>query len=124
MKTSTVRIILLTLISGILLCACSQPPKETPKQADPVAQGKPQEITVEIKSYSFNPADVTIKKGDTVVWHNASETIHTVTSITGKMLDSGDLEPGKTFSFTFNEAGTFTYYCNHHVTMKGKVMVQ
>lgn len=41
----------------------------------------------------------------------------------GGGFDSGNLESGRSFSFTFTDVGTFTYHCNIHSSMKGKIIV-
>ena len=67
-----------------------------------------------------------VKKGDTVVWTNPTKADHTVTADPGQAatFDSGDFAPnGKPFSFTFNQAGTFTYTCQDHQGQVGKVVV-
>src|SRR5947208_1775210 len=52
--------------------------------------------------FAFAPATITIGIGDTVAWtNNASATPHTSTSDTG-LWDSGSMNPGATFSHTFN----------------------
>jgi plastocyanin len=78
---------------------------------------------VSIENFSFSPVSVTVKKGATVTWTNNDTTAHTVTADTGNTFDSGTLENGKTFSFTFNTAGTFKYHCNFHSDMHGTVTV-
>lgn len=70
----------------------------------------------------FDPATLTVAVGDTVTWYNADIAVHTVTSDTG-LFDSGDLAPGDTWSYTFAEAGTYTYHCIPHAFMKGTVVV-
>jgi len=82
---------------------------------------------------SFSPNPISTKVGGTVTWTNKDTIAHTVTSGTGpidphkgKDFDSGLstlLTPGKTFSHTFNSAGEFTYFCQVHPTMIGKVVV-
>ncbi len=82
---------------------------------------------------SFSPNPINTKVGGTVTWTNKDTIAHTVTSGTGpidpnkgKEFDSGVstlLTPGKTFSHTFNTAGEFTYFCQVHPTMIGKVVV-
>ncbi len=38
--------------------------------------------------------------------------------------DSGSIATGKTFEFTFDQAGTYTYFCHiHPATMRGEVRV-
>jgi plastocyanin len=78
---------------------------------------------VSIANMSFSPADITVKKGATVTWTNNDSITHTVTADSGNTFDSGNLEPGKTFSHTFNDTGTFAYHCNIHPNMTGKVTV-
>jgi len=88
---------------------------------------------VSIVKLTFQPAQVTIGVGDTVTWTvtDALPEGHTVTSGmpdagSGDVFDSGlglD-ENGQTFEFTFEEAGTFPYYCRiHGAAMSGEVVV-
>lgn len=74
----------------------------------------------EIKGFAFNPATITIAKGTTVTWTNKDSAPHTVT---GDAFSSETLNQGQTYSFTFNEAGTFEYQCHIHPSMHGKVVV-
>lgn len=79
---------------------------------------------------SFSPRTITISVGTTVIWTNAGNNLHTVTSGTpdnaGAVFDSpGVLSPGAQFSFTFNTAGQFDYFCRiHGLAMTGTVIVQ
>ncbi|MHC1760108.1 MAG: cupredoxin family copper-binding protein [Negativicutes bacterium] len=77
--------------------------------------------TVLIQDYMFQPAEITIRKGETVTWINQDSVRHTAT---GKYFDSGLLSKGQSFAQTFNEAGTFDYICTPHPNMKGRVLVQ
>jgi plastocyanin len=71
----------------------------------------------------FKPSLMTIPAGTTVQWTNAGKHHHTVNSAAGQW-DSGDLQPGATFTHTFTEPGTFYYNCAHHSkTMRGIVTV-
>jgi plastocyanin len=76
-----------------------------------------------IKDFEFAPATITIKVGDTVTWTNNGPSLHTVTADDGSF-DSGSLSAGKTFSHTFQTAGTFTYHCSIHPFMTATVIVQ
>jgi plastocyanin len=73
----------------------------------------------------FAPSSITIQVGGTVTWSNDGQVTHTVTANSGSF-DSGDLNPGQSFSHTFTQSGTFPYYCQPHrfVGMKGTVTVQ
>lgn len=77
-----------------------------------------------IDNFAFNPAELTVTAGTTVTWTNNQGVPHTVTSDTAGVFDSGILNQGQSFSFTFNEAGGFAYHCEVHPTMRGVVQVQ
>jgi plastocyanin len=80
--------------------------------------------SVAVQNFTFSPADITVKKGTTVTWTNKDSITHTVTENDGQTgPDSGDLAPGKTYSFTFNTVGTFKYHCAIHPEMLGTVTV-
>jgi len=80
----------------------------------------------------FIPADITIHAGDTVEWSNDDTAAHTVTSgdiqvdsaDVGTVFDSGLFMAGATFPVTFDEAGTYPYFCMVHPWMVGTVIVQ
>ncbi|TBR20647.1 MAG: hypothetical protein EPO63_09520 [Candidatus Nitrosotenuis sp.] len=79
-------------------------------------------------SECFNPDTVTATEGNTVTWTNTDTAAHTITS--GKdatfdgTFDSSLLAVGKTFSFKFESAGEYPYYCAVHPWMTGKVIVE
>src|SRR5690348_4278785 len=73
----------------------------------------------------FVPDPIMINVGTTVTWTDVTATIpHTTTSDTG-VWDSGTVNPGGVFSFTFNTPGTFAYHCAFHKTrgMVGTITV-
>lgn len=78
---------------------------------------------VKISNFAYSPETITVKKGTTVTWTNEDSTGHTVTSEDDGPLDSGLLSKGEEFSFKFDEAGTFSYFCEPHPQMKAKVVV-
>ena len=78
---------------------------------------------VDIGDNFFDPQTVNIPTGGTVCWTNTGQAVHTVTSDTG-VFDSGPLDPGEIYSFTFTTNGTYDYHCNFHLpTMTGQVVV-
>jgi plastocyanin len=79
--------------------------------------------SVDINGFAFNPSQLTIAVGDTVTWTNSDSTSHTATADDGTF-DSGNLANGDTFSFTFTEAGTFSYTCSYHSSMTGSITVE
>jgi plastocyanin len=79
---------------------------------------------VEISNFAFSPADITVKKGTTVTWTNKDSVAHDVTENDDKDgPKSQRLEQGQTFTFTYNTAGTFKYFCSIHPNMLGSVTV-
>jgi amicyanin len=90
------------------------------QSSQPVATDK-----VEIKNFAFSPADITVKVGTKVTWTNSDSTPHTVTADTSSAdaPSSEQLGSGQSYSFTFTKAGTYTYHCELHPNMTGKVVV-
>ena len=78
----------------------------------------------------FLPGEVTIAAGGHVEWANTDEAMHFATSGDGATMtpdgvfDSGMMNPGDTFSFTFEEPGTYPYYCMVHAWMVGTIIVE
>lgn len=81
---------------------------------------------VAIASFTFKPKTVTVPAGTTVTWTNEDSANHTVTANKDSAVefDSGDLGEGDTFEQTFDEAGTYAYFCNIHQYMTGEVVVE
>jgi plastocyanin len=80
-------------------------------------------VTAVVQNSEFSPVTLTISEGQTVTWTNMDSVSHTVTSTTG-VFDSGPISSGQTFSYTFNNAGTFEYSCTIHPSIPhGKVIV-
>ena len=73
----------------------------------------------------FSPATITVVIGvnNTVIWTNDDSAEHTVTA-TNNSFNSGLIEPGQSFTYTFTTPGTYTYYCTIHPWMKGTVIVK
>jgi plastocyanin len=81
-----------------------------------------EDAAVDIVDFAFDPSSITIEAGGTVTWTNAGDVTHTVTADDGSF-DSGDLASGDTYSFTFDEPGTYTYFCEIHPNMTGEIVV-
>ncbi|HET7034903.1 MAG TPA: cupredoxin domain-containing protein [Thermomicrobiaceae bacterium] len=100
-------------------------PAATPSAVATSSSPATGEVQVQIVNFAFEPATITIKPGTTVVWTNTSPTQHTTTSRQpANVWDSGIMEPGAVFRFTFQQAGEFDYWCALHPDMLGKVIVQ
>ncbi len=68
--------------------------------------------SVTVNDGNFSPQTITVPVGATVNWTNSTQGNHTVTADNG-LFDSGPLAPNATFSYTFNTAGTYAYYCKN-----------
>lgn len=117
-------------------CANYQTAPVTQAPADNQAPATPQTepglpvVEVKISNFSFQPAEITIKAGQTVRWVNLDSAPHKVASnphpahtdlpgLVSPMLNQGD-----NYQFTFTKAGAFGYHCHLHPVMQGAVIVQ
>jgi plastocyanin len=78
---------------------------------------------VEVKNFEFTPDKLTVAVGTKVTWKFDDDTAHTVKADDGSF-KSDALTGGKTFSFTFDKAGKYSYICSIHPSMKGEIDVQ
>ena len=78
--------------------------------------------TVEIKQMRFEPTELKLHKGDTVLWINKDITDHDVTEETKKAWTSSKLTMGKSWSMVVKESAE--YFCSIHLVMKGKLIVE
>lgn len=103
------------------------PPDNNPDDNPPADTQGPNDVWMD--GSSFNVANLEIEAGTTVTWTNKSNMDHTVTSGTrngddeGDLFDSGRIAPGGTFTYTFEDAGTYAYFCDLHSGMDAEVTV-
>ena len=76
----------------------------------------------------YSPAKITINAGDTVHWMNVDSAAHTVTGGSpangpSGVFDSSLVMADATYAFTFDEAGSYEYFCMVHPWMIGTVTV-
>jgi len=79
-------------------------------------------------SECYLPQDVSINAGDTVIWANTDTAAHTVTSGSPTdgpdgIFDSSLFMAGATFEVTFDDSGSYDYFCMVHPWMQGNVQV-
>jgi len=87
------------------------------------AQEKTGAISVSIDNFSFAPSPLEIPAGTEVTWINKDDVPHTVVS-TDRKLRSQALDTGEKFSFTFQDPGTYQYFCSVHPKMTGTIIVK
>ena len=97
-------------------------------KADVIMPTKVSRPGCEEQDRCYLPPQISVGKGDEVIWINEDSAFHSVTS--GKydeptnLFDSGHLDPSEYFSFTFESTGVFDYYCTLHPWMEGQVIVK
>lgn len=80
---------------------------------------------VAIRGFAFAPTPVHVRLGGKVTWINcepAGTPSHTTTA-DGGAWSSAPLDPGLSYTATFNAAGTFAYHCEPHPSMTASVIV-
>lgn len=113
-------IAILVIIVGMVYF--SQQPRVTQNnQPNQPSNNDSEVLSITIQNFSFNPAELNVKKGSTVTWINQDSVPH---KISGGGFQSSALDKGQSFSFTFDAVGTFDYVCSIHPSMKGKIIVQ
>jgi plastocyanin len=94
-------------------------PSRVPRSPRTAPISAPKLVT--IQNFSFSPSSLTINKGETVKWVNKDSMPHTVTSNEFK---SDMMKQDNFFTYTFTKAGSFSYACSIHPSMKGAIIVK
>ncbi len=103
---------ILSIISILIISGCA-------------ATAQPKTIQIDILKFKFIPAEITINKGDTIVWVNQEKRqYHSVWFEESGAPEPDYFFPGETFTQKFNDAGDFPYRCGPHPEMLGKVTVK
>ena len=79
--------------------------------------------SVEIVEFEFDPGEITVPAGTTITFTNQDTAAHTATA-DDSSFDTKELGKGDSAKATFDEPGTYSYYCRFHVFMKGSVVVE
>jgi plastocyanin len=87
---------------------------------DQAAAGR---AAVKIDNFVFGPQTMTVPVGTTVTWTNSDDIPHTAVSTDG-VFKSKVMDTDETFSYTFTQAGTYSYYCTIHPKMTGQIVVK
>lgn len=98
------------------------PAKATPRVGEVKAVAKTYHI--EMSNYKFSKTELTIEVGSTVTFTNMDPAEHNAVAVNGSF--AGPLlAKGKSYSFVFEKAGTFDYFCEpHKAHMTGKIIVK
>ena len=113
-------LLIITLLLLVIIVGCvkqTTAPTPGPVNENQVS-GESNAVTIE--GFAFTPQTLTVKIGTTVTWTNNHTAPHQIKSAT---FNSSLLTKGQSFTFTFNEVGTYDYVCAIHSNMKGKIIV-
>lgn len=127
-------------LSALSLTGCAPGDAASTGSSPATSTEKAVEGDVTLVSLNFMPETLTVSVGDTVTWVNGEAITHTITSGTFSdvddatglrgseaadgMFDERLGEKGGTFSYTFETAGTFQYFCDIHDGMNATVVVE
>lgn len=101
----------------------------------PVNTTMPMQISINIPKGStdsngvtYDQKDVSVMPGTTVTWTNTDDKPHSITSGSAQTgpdgkFDSGLIQPGQTYSHTFTDAGSFSYFDQPSPWLSGSVTV-
>jgi plastocyanin len=101
------------LLFCLLWLACASPEERI--------VSKPRSYTIQIKQMQFQPAELTVHAGDTVVFVNQDMVAHDVTEETRKAWASGPMPTGASWKMVATDDAD--YYCSIHAVMKGKILL-
>ena len=126
MKRLVLSIAATVLAAGLCTLLPEQNPAGAADSPGPAASAAP--IVVHAKDFAYKPLELTVTVGTTVTFVNDDDTAHTVTAVTTgddkkPLFDSGNMDKGQKWSFTFKNPGTYQYLCMYHAFMKAKIVV-
>jgi plastocyanin/uncharacterized membrane protein len=74
-----------------------------------------------MKGVKFQPAELTVKPGETIEFKNEDIFAHTVTAEDGSF-DSGLIQPGSSWKMTMPNVASLAFHCSPHPNMKGRLV--
>jgi len=128
MKRQTIFTLMMQLLfASILFFSCSKSkdtlsdnPDSSVRTAGSIPGNTNYTVKISIERNAFTPAEVTVMQSGSLLWVNNDNQVHTVTAEDGTF-DSGDIQPGGSFSFTFTVIGPHAYNCKYHNEATGLV---
>jgi plastocyanin len=107
---------------GFMLLALG-PASRVAMAADAAAATPAEPMTIAIDNFTFGPNVLTVKAGTTVKWVNRDDIPHMILDKQRKVFRSKVLDTDDSFAFTFDQPGTYDYFCGLHPHMTGQVVV-
>ena len=97
-------------------------------KADVIIPMKVSRPGCDIEDICYIPPNIVVEKGKSVTWINEDSSFHSVTSgfypEPSGLFDSGHLDPYQFYTLSFDEYGTYDYFCTLHPWMKAQVIVK
>jgi plastocyanin len=91
---------------------------------DAVINGEPSSMyQVTIQGMRFQPDTLIALPGQTITWKNLDAVEHSVVSDDGTTFNSGNINPGGTYSFSTNNNFVYPYHCGIHPGERGVLSV-
>ena len=115
-------IVIFFLFPILYLFSCSSPNNKSQTQQSETKENIHKVDTVTISLMKFNPGELSVNPGDTVIWINKGLVAHTVKSYQDNKFYSDTLQPGKLWKLVLKDSAA--YYCSIHPTMQGKLVVK
>jgi len=108
---------LLCLSLAVLLVSSDITAADAPRAAEGAVH------TVVIENMRYNPPELSVHRGERIVWVNKDLFPHTVTAA-AHAFDSGSIAAGASWTYVAGKTGEYAYGCTFHPTMKGILKVQ
>ena len=97
-------------------------------EADVIIPMKVSRPGCDIEDICYIPSKIIVEKGKSVTWLNEDSSFHSVTSgfypEPSGFFDSGHLDPYQSYTLSFDETGTYDYFCTLHPWMFAQVIVE
>ncbi len=133
-QITTIVVIAVIILVTIALAFSNYSFEENVEETDLIIQGDvimPTKVSrpgCEENDRCYIPSLIVIEKGKQVTWVNEDSAFHSITSgyygAPTDLFDSGHLDPFEAYTLTFDETGTYDYFCTLHPWMKGQVIVE
>lgn len=118
-SSSTMRSSILVFVFFILLAGCGTPEE---RAVSIEKQQGPKLVTILIQQMVFNPAELYINDGDTVMWVNKDMVTHNIMEEANKEWSSSPLASGQSWKLVVNKSAD--YFCSLHPVMNGKIILK
>jgi plastocyanin len=113
----------LIALAGLVIGCGGRPNAGTPSPNRAQRESAARSVTVDIASFKYKPAVITVKKGARVTWTNSDSVVHTATA-DDRSFDTQSIARGQPRTVTFTSPGTIPYHCDYHPFMDAIVVVK